>query len=447
MKDTMRKAVSWIFIGAFCTAAPLLLLSALGYRYNLKRNAIQPTGALSLISIPKGVSVTLNGVLQQGTTPLRLTQLAPGNYTVEATKEGYHGWRRQITIAAGTHTVFATLRFFPTAAPVAVEGFPPADRLIWNRGGSSWIVLSARGEDEKLLTTHLLAPGIPPLVLEGPLHAAAPAPHDLALAVLHGDPLRLTLIFLSLTESFPTRTLQVRDTVQGVTWIGSNEIMTWDHEALETRALDGAVRARSKIPGLVSATADRGRIILLAAAQTPLTLRVLAGKSITDDFAPLTATEFSRASLIVPGAPEDLVGVLDPLASAFTLLPQGAVPQRILQPGLTRVQWDSGHAVWFMASEHELQRASWERTLAPDVTLLTRTSESITSHLFVPDLDAVFYTTPSRLAFVHLDPSVDQEPHTLYEESAMEIAGADPTHSRLYLKIGEQLFSYALQTP
>ena len=114
MKDTMRKAVSWIFIGAFCTAAPLLLLSALGYRYNLKRNAIQPTGALSLISIPKGASVTLNGVLQQGTTPLRLTQLAPGNYTVEATKEGYHGWRRQITIAAGTHTVFATLRFFPT---------------------------------------------------------------------------------------------------------------------------------------------------------------------------------------------------------------------------------------------------------------------------------------------------------------------------------------------
>jgi len=57
------------------------------------------TGTLSISSDPSGANVYINGDYK-GTTPLNLT-LAPGNYTVKLTKEGYEDHTESTTIQSG----------------------------------------------------------------------------------------------------------------------------------------------------------------------------------------------------------------------------------------------------------------------------------------------------------------------------------------------------------
>lgn len=70
----------------------------------------QTLGNLWIKSSPSGAKVYFNSTDYQGTTPLNLTDLAVGTYTVVLKKSGYVTWGKEAAVTAGdTTTISATL--------------------------------------------------------------------------------------------------------------------------------------------------------------------------------------------------------------------------------------------------------------------------------------------------------------------------------------------------
>lgn len=88
----------------------------------LRASADPRPGGMAISSTPDGATVTINGA-QRGTTPLVLSGLAPGRYTVEIELAGHRPFTTAVTVPALT----ATLRVFtvPAGAQVTVN-----DRIV-----------------------------------------------------------------------------------------------------------------------------------------------------------------------------------------------------------------------------------------------------------------------------------------------------------------------------
>ncbi|MFA5267229.1 MAG: PEGA domain-containing protein [Methanoregula sp.] len=88
---------------------------------------VQP-GTMDLQSVPGGASVTVSGD-PRGTTPLVISGLSPGTYTVTFTRSGYVDMSTQVIVQAGsTSEVIATLQ--PKTGALAVNSSPPGARVL-----------------------------------------------------------------------------------------------------------------------------------------------------------------------------------------------------------------------------------------------------------------------------------------------------------------------------
>ena len=74
------------------------------------------TGAIFAQSTPDGAAIYLNGAYQ-GVSPLTITDLAPGTYTLKATLTGYAEDIQRVTTSAG-HVSFYSPVFYPSPPPV-----------------------------------------------------------------------------------------------------------------------------------------------------------------------------------------------------------------------------------------------------------------------------------------------------------------------------------------
>lgn len=93
-----RKVLPWIYAVAFLITAPLVLLYTAGYRYNLKKAAVEKHGTLILDSTPEDATIFLNGERYTETTPTTIQQLSPGWHTIRFEREGYTSWEKAIEI-------------------------------------------------------------------------------------------------------------------------------------------------------------------------------------------------------------------------------------------------------------------------------------------------------------------------------------------------------------
>ncbi|MFA4871862.1 MAG: PEGA domain-containing protein [Patescibacteria group bacterium] len=98
--NLLYRRVTYItFIIIFLILAPLIVLYAQGYRFNLKRGKIQKTGILIVSSAPRAAAIYLNGKLvEKKDTPARIERLLPGDYEIKLTKNGYHDWNKKLPI-------------------------------------------------------------------------------------------------------------------------------------------------------------------------------------------------------------------------------------------------------------------------------------------------------------------------------------------------------------
>ncbi len=101
-----RILISGILIGLFIAVGTIAaILYANGYRFDLSGNGtgnvkfLEGTGLLVATSRPDGARVSINGHLTTATN--NTINLAPGQYDVEITKDGYLPWKKKITIKKG----------------------------------------------------------------------------------------------------------------------------------------------------------------------------------------------------------------------------------------------------------------------------------------------------------------------------------------------------------
>lgn len=85
-----------ILILVFVSILTISIAYARGYRLDLEKKSVTPTGILAISSTPKAAKIYLNGVFK-GATDTNLT-LPPGNYQVEIKKEGFTSWSKTVNL-------------------------------------------------------------------------------------------------------------------------------------------------------------------------------------------------------------------------------------------------------------------------------------------------------------------------------------------------------------
>lgn len=117
MHRRVRRVLSLLFILTFLVAAPALIISTAGYRYNFLKGRIERTGVLFVSSKPSGAHIVLNGADTDKSTPSRVRRLLPGTYEVVLEKDGYRPWKKTVEIRSRETT-------FLNSVPLFLEGFP-----------------------------------------------------------------------------------------------------------------------------------------------------------------------------------------------------------------------------------------------------------------------------------------------------------------------------------
>jgi len=83
------------------------------------------TGSINITSSPSGATVLLDNA-NKGSTPVTLSDIAPGNHTVLLKKTGYNDYKTTVTVVAGqTATISATLvPVTPTTGSISITSSP-----------------------------------------------------------------------------------------------------------------------------------------------------------------------------------------------------------------------------------------------------------------------------------------------------------------------------------
>jgi hypothetical protein len=124
-------------------------------------------GTLHLTSSPSGAEIYLDNQYK-GSTPSTLSEVEPGNHTLEFRLKGYKSWKSVVTVLSGTSNYFAALTALPgseqgadinpaatTDVPVAMTAKVSRDRMVV--GDSNIFSGTATGTSSVTLT--LFGPG------------------------------------------------------------------------------------------------------------------------------------------------------------------------------------------------------------------------------------------------------------------------------------------------
>lgn len=142
----VRIAIMCSLILAFFILSPLLILYTAGFRYDFETGRVLQTGVLSVDITPTEASVVLNGITVDKRIPVRLTNRAPGAYTLLLEQEGHHSWERVIEINSRQTTYIRDIQLFAVSLPIQSE-------LVLDQSASSTFLTS--GNTPYILTqTH-----------------------------------------------------------------------------------------------------------------------------------------------------------------------------------------------------------------------------------------------------------------------------------------------------
>lgn len=116
-----RRIIAFIFIAAFLITAPILILYASGYRYNLKKNQLKKTGALFIKTEPKSATIYIDNKMQTEKTPAQITHIFPNSHDIAVKKSGYYTWEKNLEIRPQTTTFAENIVLFKNTEPIPVK--------------------------------------------------------------------------------------------------------------------------------------------------------------------------------------------------------------------------------------------------------------------------------------------------------------------------------------
>lgn len=118
MSRFWRTVLFTIFAIGFLISAPLVVFYTAGYRYQFGSMSIVKAGVLSVTSIPKGATVSVNGVPSEKKTPAVIDNVFPGKVAVLIEKAGYSSWKKILPVVSGQSTFVSNALLFLDGAPV-----------------------------------------------------------------------------------------------------------------------------------------------------------------------------------------------------------------------------------------------------------------------------------------------------------------------------------------
>lgn len=111
------------FLAVFLVTAPAVVLYTAGFRLSFEGGGLVKTGLLSVSTIPKGVTVSVDGTAHRQTTPVLLDNLLPGKHAIALTKDGYFPWKKTLPIDENETTfVPKAVLFLQSAAVLDTPG-------------------------------------------------------------------------------------------------------------------------------------------------------------------------------------------------------------------------------------------------------------------------------------------------------------------------------------
>ena len=142
-----------------------LIIYGRGYRINLQKKTIIPTGILVISSSPDGAKIFLNGQFRGATNSNII--LPPGRYSLEIKKDGYSTWKKQLTIKGEVVTKVDVLLFpqNPSLSPITSLGIVKA----YFSQNSGKIILLSQNENQEKDGIYLLETTKRPISIFNPL--------------------------------------------------------------------------------------------------------------------------------------------------------------------------------------------------------------------------------------------------------------------------------------
>ncbi len=194
MSLRIRKAFFWLYITLFLIAAPTVVLYTMGFRLDLTTRSLVQTGALSLSTVPRGATVSLDHNVFSDTTPAIVKRTLPGTYHLSFKKEGYQTWERDIEVRSRQTTYVEDVVLFLATEPKLLRSIDLVASAATGNGPSvayativgSWIELWTENVEtgEVVLRDRLSAASVSPDQLITMIHELAHPPSTTELYAL-----------------------------------------------------------------------------------------------------------------------------------------------------------------------------------------------------------------------------------------------------------------------
>lgn len=140
---TIRLFVGYCLMAiAILLATTLLLFAALGYGINRTTGEVTQNGLVFVDAHPEAAAIKINGV-DKGQTDGRFVFEA-GNYTLELSRDGYRGWRKDFTLEGGSIVRLVYPFLFPTQlVTTGITTATAAPDVVTTSPDRHWIVMHA----------------------------------------------------------------------------------------------------------------------------------------------------------------------------------------------------------------------------------------------------------------------------------------------------------------
>ncbi len=116
-----RRMLPWLFTIIFLIFAPILVFYTAGYRWNSKKGIVERNGTVIIDTEPRGADIYLNRQKSEAKTPATLQNTTPGTYLIQLEKDGYHSWKKTLSVLPEMVTFANKIILWPIVDPEKIE--------------------------------------------------------------------------------------------------------------------------------------------------------------------------------------------------------------------------------------------------------------------------------------------------------------------------------------
>jgi hypothetical protein len=109
----IRTVLYYLSVSVFLIGLPFILAFSFSYKFDRRNFKFTKTGIISVRTQPQGATVEFDKQTMVDKTPMSLSELLPGKYTLKLELEGYYPYTSEIDVQAGKVTRIEKIILFP----------------------------------------------------------------------------------------------------------------------------------------------------------------------------------------------------------------------------------------------------------------------------------------------------------------------------------------------